>query len=190
MGLALTDCGGIEATAGLDEVLMNAVPLGGDEPLVGVPGTERSTGEANLVDLLHGRGHRHQQIDLVGKGHVERRLGVGSLVLRLHHRYVGQRSGLARHRRRCLGDLGGAGSGGAQRLRREVVGSEEAPRRPDQRPHADSGRFVAVELLHRTIEHFDLLVAGLDVPGIGIGGPRGERRLDRSLGVIEHGRQP
>ena len=72
MGLSLADRGGVVAAPGLDQVLVDAMTLGGHEPLMGVPCPERSAGQANLFHLLHCRRYGHEQIDLGGERNVER----------------------------------------------------------------------------------------------------------------------
>jgi hypothetical protein len=86
--LVLPDGGGVHPAAGLDQVLVDAVPLRGHEPLVGVPEHQVRGRDRHPVDVRHRARGADDDRDLLVERHGEGVLGMGRLVAVLGHRHV------------------------------------------------------------------------------------------------------
>ena len=121
--------------------------------------------------------------DVVERVHV---VGVGPA--RLHHRRRRQLHRRAGHPGAGPGHLGGSLPGASGRGVGELRGRLEAPRRADQRPHADPGGLGLGEALDHAVLRAHRLVADDHHAGVGVPGAGGERGLDGRGGEVVHRR--
>ncbi len=184
LGLVLADRGGHDPAAALADVLVDAVTLAGDEPLLGVPELVLALGHVGAV-LAHGPGRSDEQVALVGQRHRER---VGGAVAgpRPHHGLAGQQGRLvATHERARRGDLRRPPPGVPYGAVAEVGDGEEAPPGADQGSDTDARAGVLGERLDLAVARGHGLVAPVHHPRVGVPRPGVDRRLDRGLGRVE-----
>ncbi len=166
---------------------MDAMTLGGHEPLVRVPEREATGGEVDPLDRMHGLGDAHEQIDLLAQRNREGILAIGSLIGGFDDRDVGQVERRSGHQGRCLGYVGcfdacGAGGGFGK-----VGYRVEAPRRADQRPDPESQGVLVIDILDGCVLDVDHLGASGYDACVRISGAGRHGGIDRLFCVGEQG---
>ncbi len=184
LGLTVADGGGRDPRPALADLLVDAVPFAGDEPLAGLPRLVHRLRQVGAV-LPHRRRRPHEQIALVGQRHGER----------VDHTLTRPRTGRrdarkkrgrrARHERAGGGDLGGHRASAAHGAITKIRGGEEPPSRTDERPHPDAGVGFLRDRLDLTVAGGHRLVASMHHPGIRVTRTRVEGGLDSRLSGLE-----
>jgi hypothetical protein len=177
---------GAHVHARLDHVLEDAVALARDEPFLGVPAGQVRLAHAHSGHGGERRGDIDEEIGPFRQGHLSRVLAPRRPPLGLHHRNVDQLERWAGHTGRGPGDRRGFRPSSAGLRVGRLRDGEEAPRRADQRPHADARRLGLAQPLEHSVAGVEAFVGDHSEAGVGVRRPRRQRPFDRRPGQIKH----